>query len=969
VAIVLPNGPCLASAFLAAAASAAAAPLNPAYQEREFEFYLSDLRAAALIVGEDLDSPSRRVAQRMGISLIELIPSRDEAGIFTLREISRARGGKSRAPSSAPPASLLLHTSGTTSRPKLVSLTQANLLASATNVARSLQLRASDRCLNVMPLFHIHGLVGATLSTLVSGGAVFCTEGPAFPSFFDWLHERSSTWYTAVPTIHQAILAAAKKISPIQHRLRLIRSSSAALAPPTLEALESLFGVPVIEAYGMTEAAHQMASNPLPPDRRKAGSVGRAAGPRIGIMSEKGDLLAASAQGEVVIQGPNVMAGYEGNAEANRASFVGKWFRTGDLGFLDEEGYLFLVGRIKEQVNRGGEKVSPKEVDEALLAHPAIALATAFGMPHPTLGEDVAAAVVLREGASTSESDVRTFLAGRLAAFKVPQRILFVKEIPKGPTGKVQRIGLHEKFKQELTTGFVEPSGEMELLIARVWKDTLGIDRVGAHDNFFSLGGDSLHGMRTIVKAREAGLLITPQMIFQYPTVSQLASLAKRIPGKETTVPAGVSLEGGSPSFPELTPDRRDGLARRFPDFEKFYPILPGQLDLCPVSRPSDQPCLSWHGQLELALGGNVRLEVFKQALERAAESHEATRAALDWDRDPPLGVVCPPRPLLWDRSDWKGSASGLVEQALSNIRSRDLAEGFVPARPPHFRVAALETDTGVRLLLSHWIPALDSWSILSLLAEALATYRARAGGGPAPLVPRDSFHEYVESRYRASEVPPRSSHAEPAKKWGRRLLSALGGGNRSTSVRLTLSSEESQSVRDWARGNRFHLNAVLQGIFSLGLERRFEGSGLIMLNTVSGRFDAFPGIESVIGSTFELFPICIPPEKGGSPVSRIALVQQMLQTERRENAGVTRPEAMPIWHYDSLPDLRIVTDPEVHGVKSRLFVENAWLQISVTPDSEIDIRLDGHLEQPIAEELLHRFRETLSELVKPRSR
>jgi acyl-CoA synthetase (AMP-forming)/AMP-acid ligase II len=330
----------------------------------------------------------------------------------------------------------------------MVALTQGNLCASAANVAASLALGPGDRCLNVMPLFHIHGLVAAVMASLHAGGSVFCAPGFNALRFFGWLEESRATWYTAVPTIHQAVLdRAPRNVEVLERvRLRLVRSSSAALPPQVMARLEEVFRAPVIEAYGMTEAAHQMASNPLPPRARKPGSVGVAAGPEIAIMDGAGRLLPAGGTGEVVIRGRNVTAGYLGNAAANASAFAGGWLRTGDQGWIDDEGYLRLTGRLKEIINRGGEKISPREVDETLLDHPAVAQAVTFALPDAKLGEEVAAVIVLREGAAATEAEIRDFARARLAPFKVPRRVLFLAEIPKGATGKLQRIGLAEKL-------------------------------------------------------------------------------------------------------------------------------------------------------------------------------------------------------------------------------------------------------------------------------------------------------------------------------------------------------------------------------------------------------------------------------------------------------------------------------------------------------------------------------------------
>jgi acyl-CoA synthetase (AMP-forming)/AMP-acid ligase II len=376
----------------------------------------------------------------------------DVAGDFTLASDSLKGNAASGGFAEEDDVALVLHTSGTTSRPKIVPLSQTNITASAYHIGNTLALREEDVCLNIMPLFHIHGLIAATLSSIAAGASVVCTPGFNALKFFGWFSGARPTWYTAVPTMHQAILARADRNADAigTSRLRFVRSSSASLPPQVMEALEKTFNVPVVEAYGMTEASHQMASNPLPPRARYAGSVGIAAGPDVATMDESGKLLGAGELGEVVIRGRNVTAGYESNPAANATAFTNGWFRTGDQGIIDENGYLRLTGRLKELINRGGEKISPLEVDTVIMDHPAVAQVVTFGVPHDMLGEDVAAAVVLRESMACDERELRNFVAGRLADFKVPRRIVFLSEIPKGATGKLQRIGLHEKLAAEL---------------------------------------------------------------------------------------------------------------------------------------------------------------------------------------------------------------------------------------------------------------------------------------------------------------------------------------------------------------------------------------------------------------------------------------------------------------------------------------------------------------------------------------
>jgi len=436
IAIALPNGLEMITAFLAASTAGTAAPLNPAYRQDEFKFYLEDTSARALLVPPN-DLAEARAAAGDDITIIEADLDRDGAVRFSSgggRNPSRAHD----YPSDAETA-LILHTSGTTSRPKRVPLSHANLITSARNVAATYQLTAEDVSLCVMPLFHVHGLVASTLATFFTGGTVVVPPKFNPLSFWSTVREDRATWYSAVPTIHQVLLARAKagKRPEAAKHLRFVRSCSAALAPQTMADLEDRFGVPVLEAYGMTEAAHQMASNPLPPRTRKPGSVGCGTAVEIGILNDSGDLLPPHTTGEVSIKGPNVFGGYEGNAEANLSSFTNGWFRTGDQGYLDNDGYLILVGRLKELINRGGEKISPREIDEALLTHAAVAEAVCFGKPDRIYGEEVVAAVVLRD--TTNEKDLIAHCRTSLSDFKCPKKIYIVSAIPRTATGKIQR--------------------------------------------------------------------------------------------------------------------------------------------------------------------------------------------------------------------------------------------------------------------------------------------------------------------------------------------------------------------------------------------------------------------------------------------------------------------------------------------------------------------------------------------------
>jgi acyl-CoA synthetase (AMP-forming)/AMP-acid ligase II/acyl carrier protein len=530
VAVVVPNGPDMALACLGIASYAACAPLNPTYRRQELDFFLGDLEARAVVVSVEADSPIRDAARAQGVPIVELRPSSaGEAGAFDLSVASDPSppDGHGAGDSTA----LLLHTSGTTSRPKLVPLTHANLVTSAGNVRATLGITAEDRCLNVMPLFHIHGLVAALLASLAGGAGVVCSPGFYASRFYDWLDAFEPTWYTAVPTMHQAVLARAPDHRDAigRHRLRFVRSSSAPLPRQVIAELAETFGVPVVEAYGMTEAAHQITSNS--PDRQKPGSVGRPQGPEVAILDAGGRRLGVGEIGDVAIRGENVTPGYR-SAEDSAAAFTDGWLRTGDLGYFDEDRFLYLTGRSKEMINRGGEKIAPREIDEVLLEHPDVAQAVAFAMPDESLGEEVAAAVVRRPNAGVAERDLQDFVAARLSDHKIPRRVVFVDEIPKGPTGKLQRIGLADVL--EIANSATAPASpppetpasDNEAALADLWREVLRVTEIEPDATFLQLGGDSMLAAQLIARIRERwGIDVKMVDFFDAPTVGQMAQV------------------------------------------------------------------------------------------------------------------------------------------------------------------------------------------------------------------------------------------------------------------------------------------------------------------------------------------------------------------------------------------------------------------------------------------------------------
>ena len=454
IAIVCENGPVMATSFLATASNCCAAPLNPSYTSSEFDFYLEDLKPKALIVKDDSNSPVIEVAKKRKINIFNLlINNTDPSGKFSLKSKKENISNTINQNDNIIPEdiALILHTSGTTSKPKMVPLTHLNLCTSAKNIVQTLNLDRSDKCINIMPLFHIHGIVGLLLSSLFSGGNIFTSPGFNALKFFSWLKVFSPTWYSAVPTMHQAILTRANRNSEIiaETKLRFIRSSSAPLPSTTMKEIEEIFHCPVIESYGMTEASHQMTSNHLPPGNRKVMKVGFAAGPEVSVMDDSHKILENGTIGEIVIRGNNVTKGYLNNSQANKDSFINGWFRTGDQGFYDEEGFLQITGRIKEIINKGGEKISPLEIDDAIMKHESVFQGITFPIVHSKLGEEVAAAIVLKNDHQLTKQELKEFLGNILASYKIPQTIVFLDEIPKGKTGKLQRIGLAKKLGLE----------------------------------------------------------------------------------------------------------------------------------------------------------------------------------------------------------------------------------------------------------------------------------------------------------------------------------------------------------------------------------------------------------------------------------------------------------------------------------------------------------------------------------------
>ncbi|EEF51385.1 probable CoA ligase CCL9 [Ricinus communis] len=463
VALTFPNTVEFIILFLAVIrVRATAAPLNAAYTTEEFEFYLSDSESKLLLTPLEGNSSAQSAASKLNIPhATAVLPAADSELSLSLPESDF--NSLSQLTDEPSDVALFLHTSGTTSRPKGVPLTQLNLASSVRNIKAVYKLTESDSTVIVLPLFHVHGLVAGLLSSLAAGAAVALPAAGRFSASTFWkdMVKYSATWYTAVPTIHQIILDRHLNNPEADYpKLRFIRSCSASLAPAILDRLEENFGAPVLEAYAMTEATHLMSSNPLPEDGpHKAGSVGKPVGQEMAILDENGVAQKANASGEVCIRGPNVTKGYKNNPEANKAAFQFGWFHTGDLGYLNSDGYLHLVGRIKELINRGGEKISPIEVDAVLLSHPEIAQAVAFGVPDDKYGEEINCAIIPRDGSNIDEAEVLRYCKKNLAAFKVPKKVFITDTLPKTASGKIQRRIVAEHFLAQISTARVPKFG------------------------------------------------------------------------------------------------------------------------------------------------------------------------------------------------------------------------------------------------------------------------------------------------------------------------------------------------------------------------------------------------------------------------------------------------------------------------------------------------------------------------------
>ena len=526
IAFAVPRGPLGVIGFLAASSVGVCCPFNPRLKADEWAAACANMGVTFVLDG--LEGPAAALAAKaLGL------PS----ATVSLHGHDLVVAGEPCGPS-APAVSpgeiaLLVQTSGTTSRPKLVALSHANVLAATGAIGGAFGLAPGELCLNPMPLHHVHGLLSAAIASLLAGSAVHCAEGFAPAAFETLYRDLAPTWFTASPAMHLALRDHFEHAGtrPAPGRLRFFRSSSAPLPAAAIGALEALFDAPLIETYGLSETASMICSNPLPPAERKRGSVGFAFGAEIRIVDATGATCPPDVEGEIAVRGPSVITAYLDNAAPG--SFAAGWLLTGDVGRLDADGYLTIVGRTKELIKRGGLSVYPSEVDEALAALPTVAEAVTFAVPHPTLGEDVVSAVVLRPGATQSGAALRAELSGRLSTYKIPSLVLVTPGFRRNETGKIVRRDVAAALEDRLQPQGLPPANEAERALLRVWRGVLGRDDIGVTDNLFLLGGDPLRAERAAALIAADGIWRpTLKDLLAAPTVREQAARADRHGGQ-----------------------------------------------------------------------------------------------------------------------------------------------------------------------------------------------------------------------------------------------------------------------------------------------------------------------------------------------------------------------------------------------------------------------------------------------------
>ena len=780
VAISLPSGPEMITAVLSVASCSTSVVLNPTLQARELESYLPLLNLKAVLVQANTNSIIRELAETYHIQVIEIRPTADAAGIFAIvnhgegderraekfsqtlysplctprlwgaerqnlpgySTIGHSRqgnlGSQYNASNTVPiffegtldvpqpeDVALVLLTSGTTDQPKLVPITQANLCQAALRVCKALHLKQSDRCLNIMPAFHSHGLIGAVISTLISGGTLICPPEFQVTQFLEWLDLFCPTWYTAVPTLHQSIAARAKiSPAPLSHTsLRLIRSSSAPLPTRVATDLERIFQVPVIQTYGLTEA-FQITCNPLPPLRSKPGSVGRSENPEdIAILDRQGKVLPPGEKGEIAIHRQSVICGYEANQTANQIAFFKHWFKTGDQGFMDADGFLFITGRFKEIINRGGEQISPYEIEDVLLEHPKVDQAVAFAVPDSRLGEDIAVAVVAQDGAVLTSREILQCIANQLTDCKIPSQVIFLADIPKGASGKPQRVGLAERLgvKQshpQASVPFVAPRNPIERTLTTIWQEVLGRDQVGIEDHFYWSGGDSILATQCISRIREViKVELSFISFFESPTIASLAQvITQKTKGQ-------ASREAIAPALIEAVQTKNGPYPLSIPQQQQWF------LEQLKPSGPTYNLSAAYR------IRGPLNLPALEHSLNQIVQRHKILRTTLVTVQGKPAQYIQPDQPISLKRVDLSEQVSATDVRQCQTWVNQEAQRSFNLEQGPLLRAVIWKLGEGEYLFLvcgPHIV--IDGWSRGVLIRELSTLYTAYLQGETNPL-------------------------------------------------------------------------------------------------------------------------------------------------------------------------------------------------------------------------------------------
>ncbi len=556
IAIVHSGGAEMAAAVVGIAACSIAVPLNPELSAGEFALHLKDKKVTAIAVEAGLKNPVRQVAGQLSLPLLEIVQDdRLVAGKIALSGPENLINIASSSPTEED-LMLVLTTSGTTSYGKIVPITHGQAIERARQITQMLHLTQQDRGMNLMPLFHIGGLSAGVMATLYSGSSLMPIKNGHVNTLFHCLDEIQPTYiaggYTVFHAIERKAPAFRDVIDRVKPQIRMLRTGTGRLDQHIADHLEQIFDAPVVEAYGSSETGF-MSCTALSPQRQKPGSVGQPVHTNLTIVDPEGQEVPIGQEGEIVVKGPNVFSGYENDPNKNIEAFKDGHYHTGDQGYLDEDGYLFITGRIKEMINRGGMKIAPIEIDQAMIKHDAVADAAAIPVSHPSLGEDVAAVVVLHERETLKAQELIKFLGHHLAPYKIPSRIYFRDSLPRTATGKLKRRDLASQIQTQANAFRSGKTGQhtesaLEETLLGIWQEAMGISGIGRHDNFFDLGGDSLQAVDLfLLIENRLEQQLSRDILFEAGTIAEMAELIERKSKTSCVVP--IQPKGARPPF------------------------------------------------------------------------------------------------------------------------------------------------------------------------------------------------------------------------------------------------------------------------------------------------------------------------------------------------------------------------------------------------------------------------------------